>query len=353
MRKLLLPSALAVLLAAGAIGGTSALAQTKVSIASWGGAYSEAQRKAYYEPFIKDSGVQVLEDEWTGELSQIRAQVETKNYKWHVVDVETNTVIAGCDEGVLERIDYAKLGVKKEDFLPGAAQDCGVGVMGWATVFGYDMDQIKGEGPKNWADFWDVKKFPGKRSMYKQSPPGNLEFALLADGVPIADIYKVLKTKEGVDRAFKKMDQIKPHVIWWEAGAQAPQLLADKEVVMTTAWNGRLYAAVKNEKKNFKIVWDGQMVDYEYWTIPKGHPEKELAYKFLAFTVRPDRHADLSNYISYGPVLKAAVSDVDPQVLPHLPTAPENVKVGFWVDSRFWADNREALTERWSAWLAK
>jgi len=354
MKRLLIPSALAVTaaLAVAALGSASAQAQSKISIASWGGAYQMSQREAYFKPFIKESNVQVLEDEWTGEISQIRAQVETKNFKWHAVDVETDHVLGGCDEGILERIDYAKLGVKKEDLLEGAAHECGIGTISWSTIFAFNADVIKGDGPKSWADFWDVTKFPGKRGMYK-SPKFNLEFALIADGVAASDVYKVLKTKEGVDRAFKKMDQIKPHVIWWEAGAQAPQLLADKEVSMTTGWNGRIYSAVKNDGKNFKIIWNGQGMDFDWWVIPKGHPEKDLAYKFIAFASRVDRQADQPNYISYGPLVKAALPLVNKEVLPHLPTAPENTKNWYRIDGKFWGDNREALTERFNAWLAK
>ena len=138
------------------------------------------------------------------------------------------------------------------------------------------------------ADLWDVKKFPGPRALRK-SPKTTLEFALIADGVPAKDVYKVLGTKDGVDRAFKKLEQLRPNVkVWWTAGAQPPQLLADGEVVMTTAWNGRIYDAVKNSGKNFKIVWDGQGLDFNLWAIPKGTKNLALAQQFVAFTVKPE-----------------------------------------------------------------
>ena len=134
--------------------------------------------------------------------------------------------------------------------------ECGVGTIVWAHVIAYDADRIKGEGPKNWADFWNVKKWPGKRALRKNAKP-SLEIALLADGVPASDVYKVLSSEAGVQRAFKKLDELKPHLQWWEAGAQPPQWLASGDVIMTSAYNGRISAAIK-EGRNFKIVWTGQ-----------------------------------------------------------------------------------------------
>jgi putative spermidine/putrescine transport system substrate-binding protein len=231
--------------------------------------------------------------------------------------------------------------------------DCAVGTIVFGTIYAYNADKFPSGGPQTVADFWDVKKFPGARALRK-SPKTTLEFALIADGVPPKDVYKVLATKEGVDRAFKKLDAIKPNVkVWWTAGAQPPQLLADGEVVMTTAWNGRIYDAVKNNKKNFKIVWDGQAMDFNLWAIPKGTKKLALAQKFVAFTVQPDVMAQQSKYISYGPTIKAAVAKVPPDILADLPTAPQNTKTAFVVSSQFWADHDEELTERFNKWLAQ
>ena len=327
----------------------------ELTAASWGGAYQESQRKAYYEPYMAEMGITELEDEWSGELSQIRVQVETGSYKWHVVDVETDHVLAGCDEGVLEPIDWDALG-GMDRFVPGSAWECGVGTISWATVYAYDADNLpaewNGQVPTTMVDFFDLEKFPGKRGMYK-SPKFNLEFALIADGVPAAEVYKALSEPGGIDRAFAKLDTIKDQVVWWEAGAQAPQLLADKQVGMTTAWNGRVYGANVTDGRNFVIVWDGQGTDYDYWVIPKGHPEKDKAMAFIVYASRADVMKNQSKYISYGPTVKDALPLISPDILMHLPTAPENTKNWFWVDGQWWADHREELTERFTAWLAQ
>ncbi len=185
------------------------------------------------------------------------------------------------------------------------------------------------------------------------SPIFNLEFALLADGVSVDDLYDVLKGEGGIERAFASLDTIKDHVIWWAAGALPPQLLNDGEVVMTTAWNGRIYNAVAQEGKNFVIVWDGQGMDYDFWVIPKGQANLDLVYKFLNFATRPERQGDQTNYISYGPLVKGADAFINPVILPHLPTAPQNMLNAFKSDNQFWADRREELTERFSAWLTR
>src|SRR5690606_36970733 len=157
---------------------------------------------------------------------------------------------------------------------------------------------------------FDTQKFPGARSLRK-SPKPTLELALLADGVPTADVYKVLSTPEGVDRAFAKLDTIKKDVkVWWSAGSQPVPLLADGEVAMATAWNGRIFDAVKNEGKNFKIVWDGQGQDFNLWAKPKGLKNGELADRFMEFTMRPDVMSQQSKYISYGPTKTAAIEKV-------------------------------------------
>ncbi len=237
-----------------------------LTVTSWGGSYSMSQRKAYYEPFMKETGNVILEDEWAGELSAIRAQIETNNYKWDVIDIETGPVIQGCDEGIFESLDQDKLGLTEDDFIDGGLLECALGTITWATVLAYRTDVYSTDaGPKNWADFFDAAKFPGKRSLYKPSPSHNFVITLLADGVAAADVFNVLKSDGGAEQAFAKLDTIKGDMIWWETGAMAPQLLADKEVVMASGWNGRFYGAVVDDNQPFHLVWDGQVYDFGYF----------------------------------------------------------------------------------------
>ncbi len=339
----------AVLLASSAFSGI-VRAGDELTITSWGGAYSESQRKAFYEPYTA-AGNKITEAEYNGEVAKIKAMVEAKAVTWDVIDVDTATGLQGCAEGALETIDWAKLGLDKSKFIGGDLLECAVPNIVYGTVFGYDTSKLK-DGPTSINDVFDLAKIPGKRGLQK-NPTVNLEWALIADGVPAADVYKVLGTPEGVDRAFKKLDTIKSEIVWWEAGAQAPQLLADGQVVITSAWNGRLQAAIDKDGKPFKIVWDHQGLDWDWWAITKGTPKMEEAYRFITYAQDAGRMADQTKFIAYGPSNKDSVSSIDPKTLPNLPTAPDNLKTAFNIDPQFWADNGDQLKERFNAWLSQ
>ena len=292
----------------------------------------------------------------------IKAMVEANNVTIDVASLEYADAIRLCDEGVLEPIDIAWLPPgadgtpAAEDFLPGAVTDCGVSTDIWATVFAYDTTKFP-EGPTTAADFFDLEKFPGKRGLRKGAK-AVLEFALMADGVAPADVYSVLGTPEGVDRAFAKLDTIKKDVVWWEAGSQAPQILADGEVVMTTAYNGRIFNAAVAEGKPFKIVWDAQIYENEMYVIPKGAPNLEQAKEFIAYATSTEGLRQQAQWISYGPARKSALAeplifnDGKTEMAPHLPTHPDNMKNALESNWEFWVDRDAELNERFNAWLA-
>ncbi len=348
-----------------ALGLVAAQAQAEsITAVSWGGAYTKSQIKAYHEPFTAMTGITVQSEDYNGGLAEVKAQVEAGNVIWDLVDVELSDLVRGCDEGLLETIDLSILPPAPDgtpaaqDFLEGTLYDCGVATIVWSTVYAYDRTKFSGAAPSTLADFFDNKKFPGKRGMRK-GPKPNLEFALMADGVPADRVYEVLGSDAGVDRAFAKLDSIKNDVLWWESGAQPPQMLADGEVVMTVAYNGRLFNAIATENKPFEIVWDGQVWDLDLWVIPKGAPNKEAALKFIAFSTDTQRLADQASWISYGPARKSSVAlignhaEAGFDMVPHMPTSPENFKTALQNDFEFWADHQDELNERFNAWLAK
>ena len=325
------------------------LAEGTISVMSFGGAYQEAQRKAVFETYTAKTGTAVSEQEYGGEIAKIAAMIESGNTTVDVVDVDAPTLLQGCDEGIFETIDWSKIG-PKEDWLEGTTSDCGVGTIVYSTALAYNGATLK-DGPKVIADLFDTTKFPGKRGLWK-NPATNLEFALLADGVPADQVYEVLSTPEGVDRAFAKLDTIKDSIVWWEAGAQAPQLLASGEVVMTTAWNGRIYNANK-EGKDFRIVWDNQILDSNYWVIPKGAKNIDASMAFIKYAVDPEVLAGTTKYIPYGPVRTSAAEFVTPEDAANLPTSPQNMTVALTLDNAFWADNGDEIRKRFTTWLAQ
>jgi putative spermidine/putrescine transport system substrate-binding protein len=319
-----------------------------LTVISFGGANKAAQDKAFYAPWEKAGNGKIIAGEYNGEMAKVKAMVDTKSVTYDLVEVESPELARGCDEDMFEEIDPAILG-KKEDYVPGAIQTCGVGFFVWSTVLAYNADKLK-TAPTSWVDFWDTKKFPGKRGLRKGAKY-TLEFALMADGVAPKDVYKVLASKDGQDRAFKKLDELKPSIQWWEAGAQPPQFLQSGDVVMSSAYNGRI-AAVQKES-NLKIVWTGGVYDFDSWAIPKGAKNVEEAKKFLAYTLKPEQQKTYSENIAYGPANSQAVSLLTADNQKNMPTTPENIKDQVQLSVSFWTDNGENLEQRFNSWAAK
>ena len=336
----------------------------EVTVMSWGGAYTTSQVEAYHKPFTAQTGIKVVSVDADNPATPVKAMVEAGNVTVDVADVEYADAIRLCDEGLLEEIDPAALPPAPEgtaatdDFLPGALTDCAVASIVFSTVYGYDTTKFVDPKPGTIADFFDLQKFPGKRGMRKGAKV-NLEMALMADGVPADQVYEVLGTPEGVDRAFAKLGTIKDQVVWWEAGAQPPQLLADGEVAMTTAYNGRLFAAQVAEGKPFQVVWDGQVYEYDLFVIPKGAPHLKEAMEFVAFSTDTQRLADQAKWIAYGPGRKSSgalvgmYQDGKTDMRPHMPTSAENLTNALASSYEFWVDHDSELNERFNAWLAQ
>ncbi len=335
-----------------------------ITVVSWGGSYALASQRAWHEPFTAETGIEVRLEDYNGGLAQIRAQVDVGAVHWDVVDMEMPNARLACDEGLIEFIDVSELpdGVNGEaaedDFPAELVSDCGAGMLFYSTIYAYNANILQGPPPQTIADFFNLEKYPGRRGM-RRAPLVNLEFALLADGVAPEDIYATLDTPEGLARAFARLDTIKEHVVWWEAGAQPPQLLADGEVIMSTAYNGRIFNAQVLENQPFVIVWDGQALDSGFLAIVAGTPRYEAARQFVLFANRPDSIANISKYISYGPARvssRALVNrhlDTGVEMRVHMPTAPENLARALTLDWRWWSANRDDMNERFSAWLAR
>jgi putative spermidine/putrescine transport system substrate-binding protein len=352
-----------ILILSTALSGMAFAAQADITVMSWGGDYTKSQVEAYHKPFTAATGTNIVSVDSDNPAPAIKAMVEAGNVTIDVGDVEYADAIRLCDEGLLEPIDAAALPAAPDgtaatdDFLPGALTECAVSTIVFSTIFAYDTTKFP-EGPATIADFFDLEKFPGKRGMRKGAKV-NLEMALMADGVPAAEVYATLGTPEGVDRAFAKLDTIKSDVVWWEAGAQPPQLLADGEVAMTTAYNGRIFGAAVGEEKPFATVWDGQVYEYDLFVIPKGAPNLDGAMEFVKFATSTQALADQAKWISYGPARKSSGSlvglykDGKTEMAPHMPTAAANLTNALPSSYEFWVDHDAELNERFQAWLAQ
>jgi putative spermidine/putrescine transport system substrate-binding protein len=326
-----------------------------VTVTSSGGAVQEAQRTAWYGAFTKATGIKIVEDNWNQELAKVRAQVETKSVKWDVVEITALNLSAACEEGLVERIDWSRYFDPKDFEDAGGLPPCGVPMLNASGGLAYDADKIK-VPPKTWADFWDVKKWPGKRGMLYRAEQ-TLEVALMADGVAPKDVMSVLSAPGGVDRAFRKLDELKPHIHWWKSGSESMQLLGTGETVLTYAWNGRVAAANKADKRNFKIVFEAGFVNgNNSFAVMKGSSNRDAAIKFIQFAVSPQPLAEFAQIIQYGPPNRKALEFMDARVKATIPSGAIMRYAMFQHGDKyvnFWSDNAAKLTERFGQWAAK
>ena len=330
------------------IGSMPAAARDLV-VVSYGGPNKDAQVSAFYQPFQQETGMPVIPVSWNGEAAKIKAMVDSRNVSWDVVEVDATLQGRGCDEGLFERLDTRQLG-NKADFLPETMQPCAMGMFISSTLLAYNADKLK-TAPRSWQDFWDTRRFPGKRAM-RRGAQYTLEIALLADGVSPDKVYQTLSTPAGINRAFSKLDQIKPHIQWWEAGAQPAQYLLAGDVVMSTAYNGRISTA-RNEGRNLRAVWVNNIYEMDYWAIPKGSSNKAAALHFIRLASRASQQKLFARQIAYGPTNQQALQLLPATLQTELPSAPQNRRTALALDYRFWIDHGESLEQRFNSWAGR
>jgi len=343
--------ALAVLAGSALVASAPAHAE-EVVIAGSGGPVTKAHEVSGHTPFKELTGVTVVNDDWDQQFGTLRAQVESGSPKWDVVRLTQESLVAGCDEGLLEPIDWDSI-PEKTDYLEAGIHECGVGAAFAAMILTYDGKKIT-DAPASWADFWNTEKWPGKRGL-RFTPVETLEIALMADGVTGAEVYDVLATPEGQDRAFAKRDELKDDILWWKSGAESIQNIASGEVVMTTTWNGRPTLA-NRENKGFdlRIAWQANpMLELESFAIVKGAKHMEEAKKWIAYSAKAERQAAFAKLVPYGGPNTKINDILEPEVLKDLPTSPDNRKNAVDVNARFWLDNVDALTARFANWAAQ
>ena len=324
------------LAAATALLASTAVAQDRtVTIASWGGSYQEAQSKALFVPASAATGIAVKEVTYGG-MSDVRLQVSTGAVTLDIVASGSGSAARAAAEGLLEPLDYSVIDVST--FYPTLKTEHCVGGDVFSTVYAWNTESYGEEGPQGWADFWDVEKFPGTRA-YRAKVAGALEPAILADGVAPEDVYEVLDSVEGIERAIDKIRELKPHIdVFWTSGAQHAQLMKDGEVDMTTGWNGRF----DNAKKDGAMVaysFEQALLDYDCFAIPKGAPNKDTAMEFLAEISKPEYQDDLPKYITYGPTNRAAYETgvIDAATAAALPSSPANAALQVPVSLEWYA----------------
>lgn len=353
--------AAALVAAWGAVLAAHAAHARPLIVANFGGANGRAQELAFIQPFRRAQQVDIRGVEYSGELHAIRAMLKERRLDWDVVEVESADLKAGCEEGLFERIDRSAI-PHANMLLTGTVQACGVGAFVWSTVMAYAPGRFR-EMPASWQDFWNVSRFPGKRGLRKGARY-NMEIALMADGVHRRDVYAALATETGVRRALAKLEQLKPHIVWWESGSQPPQRLASGETTMSTAFNGRIAAANRDSPTQLTISWPDAIYELDYWAIVKGTPLRDQAQAFISHATSEEAQLAFSREIPYGPthfnaILRHDTGRARPAAAnpvadlsmagSDLPSAPGNMRRAVAFDPAFWARHGPALEKRFEA----
>jgi putative spermidine/putrescine transport system substrate-binding protein len=336
-------------LATAAVPARRARAQGKgeVVICGWGGSLQEAERKAFFQPFERETGIRVTETSPTN-YGKLKAMVDSGNVEWDVVDAGDRHLFAGIQDNLLEKLDYAAINTK--DFLPSAVNAHGLGIFYWSTNICRSLRGGDRKSPKSWADFYSVKDFPGARAM-RSTAFDNMEIALMADGVALDKVYPL--TPEKIDRAYKVLERIKPHVTkWWKVEAQAIQMLTDGEVDFAVGPGGRV-AVVRRQGAKVAFEWNQGIVHGDSWVVPRGAKNKKNAMAFIAFASQPERQAEFARQIPYGPLNTKAFQHLSRDEAAQLPTALDNLKLQLSSDSEWWGKNLNQMEDRWNAWLVR
>ena len=313
---------------------------TTIVFTSWGGAYQDAEKVSYCEPFERATGAKVVQD-GPMNVAKFRAMAASGTPDWDVVDITGGFLEVAAKDGLLEKIDPKLVTLNRID--PRFVHEYGVGCIVWSYNLGYSTTAFANGVPKTWADLFDLKKFPGKRTFLDQ-PVASLEVALLADGVAPDKLYPL-----DVDRAFKKLNEIKGQIVFWTTNSQSQQLFVDREVVAGIILNGRVYDAAQKGAK-IALSWEQNIQAVDYLVVPKGSKNRAAAMRLIDTMTVAENQAKVADLIAYSPTNIEAYKTINPKLEPWLCTTPENTKKGFVMSQLYWRDHLKDLTERWTAW---
>lgn len=336
-----------VLLTALAVFAASPATSQALTIAIRGEETGPAVAEAYAWPFTGVTEVPVQVTHWDGMLDTLKTKAADSG--WDMVMVSAGEAAAGCADGTFEKLDWPSIG-GKDHYIGMGVSECGVGASVTNVALAWDRDKF--QATPTWADYWDVAKIPGKRGLAR-NVRGALEIALLADGVAPADVYKTLATAEGVDRAFRKLDQLKPYIVWWQTPSEATKILGSGDVLMTTTPASAVVRANRIEKHNFGVQFAASLYEARYWAILKGAPEARAAAQFLYFTGTPAIEARLFRVNGEAGLAKGANDWLTGEQQMLSPTLPANLASALRFDAGFWHENLAKLKPRFEAWLAQ
>ena len=310
----------------------------------------EVLKTAAIEPFRQETKLDAKADNRDWGIGAVRAKIESDSGVWDLVTVEDAEAIQGCEEGYFAKIDKSRIAGLEDFDLMDDRLECAIPFVFYGTVLAYDKSRI-GEEPTSWSDLWNVSKWPGRRGMNK-TPIATLELALMADGVARDQVYATLSTPEGVDRAFKKLDELKPNIVWWQNPGQSRQMLAAGEIVMSVTYDNGIRFFNKTQGTNFGLVRKDTITHVNYWVLVEGSKNVDNAYAFLNYSAKPEVQAAVTNGLAISTPNRKAMDFVEADLKPYLTSNPDNLEQSLKIDAQFWVDNYDALAQRFDAWVS-
>jgi putative spermidine/putrescine transport system substrate-binding protein len=324
---------------------TPAAAQRELTIVAGGGALQDHMRRTLFEPFARANNLTLRDSSYDYNVGPIRAMVQARNVTWDVVMVEAPDLIRGCEDGIFERMDWSV--VNRTKFLPGGTTTCGAGAIGWGVSVFRDTARHP-TGPANWQEFWDTQRFPGRRTV-RRGARMTLEIALMGDGVPAAEVYRVLATPAGQLRAFAALDRIRPSLHFWQGGQQPIELVNAGEVAFAVGFVGRTANAIRGGAR-FDLNWDTLLYSFDYWAVVRGSPNTANAMRLVEHITNPGPLRALSEAWPINPVTAEVAND--PAVRARNPLMMSNHQQrGLQIDTEFWLEHGTDLEQRFASWL--
>jgi putative spermidine/putrescine transport system substrate-binding protein len=324
---------------------TAVQAQESINYITAGGVYLENIKKAFLDPIG-----QKLNVTWNIETNDadtpVRIQVQSGAITTNIAEFGAATCAQGAKEGFYEKLDFSV--IDNKDLAPGSFSDYYVGSTVYSIVMAWNPATVK-EGPKTWADFWNVEKFPGKRALRKD-PRATLEAALLADGVAMKDLYPL-----DLDRAFNKLREIKPHITaWWNSGAESQQMIRDGGIDMIAMYNARVESVI-SDGGSAAYTFNEGLMDFGCWAIVKGSDKVDLSMKILAEFVKPEYQAEMTVLSNYGAANTkiGETGKISEAILAKIPTSPQNLEGQGFLAPDWWAENGAVAKERFDQLLTE
>jgi putative spermidine/putrescine transport system substrate-binding protein len=346
-RRTFTAAAAATTLAPFMIWSRRATAAEQLIVRTPGGVFDDVKKETVYDPFRKETGIEVVPVAATN--AKLMAMMKSGQHELDLIDIGDSTLLELERSNYLVPIDYSAFKfTNPADIDPVVKRKFQIGSFIYAMLLAYNTKAIKpGSEPKSWAEFWDIKKFPQRRTLPDMaSGTPSLEFALLADGVPMDKLYPI-----DIDRAFKAMSRVRPAIPkFWDTGALSSTMLTDNEVAMGALWSTRVQVAM-DQGAPLNVQWNQNALLAQAYGIPVGAKNPALALRFIDYSSSPDVQARWLNKYKAIPVNTKAYGATSKDVIDPATKTPYTRSKGFLLDINWWADNRVKVGETWAKWI--